>query len=101
MPKEKVLREMWDMAQRSPEHLCYRCACGYYIALTNDILMTSVDANACELYYKTWESDIPVAVGEGGNTRAHLNGFRTEDNGGGYWITECPYFKSLWKRRKP
>lgn len=96
MKKNDVLTKLKALRENTPEHLCYSCVVGYLMMLydrTEDLLETTIDGNLCPMYLKTWSDPdiLCVCDKESGNTRVHLDGFQTIDNGSGYHITGCPY----------
>ena len=54
---------------------------------------TTLDTNFCELFLRHMYDDGTQLLDHSGNTRKYRAGFATENNGGGYWITKCPYFE--------
>lgn len=96
---DRVVQEMKSNQFISTEHLCRSCVYAYYGVLLGELSIegTTVDLNECELYARTcFDEDIPCATDKStGNTRVYLNGFKTIDNGSGYWIIECPYYMEL------
>ena len=93
--KMRIIENMCMELQTNPQHKCYDCAFGLGAALkgtaSESLSETTIDANACEFFYEDYLNNDEWCVAEDGNTRCSLSGFRTEDNGAGYWVTECPY----------
>lgn len=78
------------------QHIDYLCDA----APTDDFVIcgTTFDENWCDLagqdmYY---DPDVKqIDTSPNGNIREYTNGLKTVDNGGGYWIIECPHFEEL------
>ena len=94
--KENLKKDLCNTYKSEP-HLCAKCAFGLYLILMGadnaELSGTTVDLNTCNLFVRDsiegkWAGD--------GNNRVSLSGFRTEDNGAGYWVTECPFFEG-WR----
>lgn len=104
---EEEMDYILEFRRYCPEHKCGFCKRaaemverGYY-----DLGGTTQDGNACQKYFDTlFDEKIECkCLDDSGNTRVHSNGFRTVDNGSGYWIVECPFFeqetsKALYQR---
>ena len=75
------------------KHLCAHCTHMKDLG-SGGLLGTTVDVNSCPMVFKDLYGDnaIYCLTGESGNDRRYANGLTMEDNGGGYWITRCPYY---------
>lgn len=85
MIKDRFLYDLSD-----GRHLCVQCR--HY----EDGMNTTQDWNDCSLFTLKEYKLFPVrclCVSESGNDRLYSNGIVTEDNGGGYWVTRCPYYE--------
>lgn len=91
--RERCLSIMRQLSEVCGKHCCYRCKYGLEMLLrgyTDDLGETTTDDNLCGYYdMSDWEEYAET------NTRDQMDGFKTVDNGDGYWITNCPYFKSI------
>ena len=88
------------------EHLCDRCRIP--VDENFNVESTHGDYNACRFAANFKDGDVYDDVGceaedNSGNTHRYfpkwdpcMTVFRTADNGGGYDITECTFFRSLW-----
>lgn len=97
MTKKEALDRMYETYKKTP-HLCGKCAFGLYLMLvgrSNWLVETTQDVNGCDLFYKADRNDNWAVSDSNDNNRVSIGGFRTEDNGAGYWITECPYYQEL------
>lgn len=84
-----------SLIEKDKEHCCYRCEYGLEMIIrgyTRDLNETTHDENICNYYERTWDREPELSET---NNRNHSDGFKTVDNGDGYWITNCPYFKPI------
>lgn len=78
-----------DLIERScGRHVCITCEhCPEY-----DAEGTTRDKNACDLFRRYEPSGVRY-MEDGTNTRIYRNGIVTDDNGGGYWVIRCPFYR--------
>lgn len=69
-------------------HICITCKhCPEY-----NVEGTTQDENACDQFRRYAPSGVRYAEDDS-NTKIYLNGIVTDDNGGGYWVIRCPFYR--------
>ena len=85
------------------KHLCVHCnkvleLCEQYPWDESPWDGTHGDTNNCEYFYNScyYQDDVTCECpDDSGNTRYYSHGMKTVDNGSGYDIIACPYYKEL------
>ena len=102
--KRRIVEAMTSVYKEEHRHLCASCKCAFYLLLRDKEDITdwfyqksTQDPHFCDLYEKTYNDEsIVCATDESGNTRVYLDGYKTVDNGSGYWVIDCPYYEELF-----
>lgn len=103
MAKKDILEKMLKLHSECSCHLCYGCWRSYFILAagnSSNLTETTQDANACEVFYNDFyhnEDEWFVLKDGSGNNRVSYNGFKTRDNGAGYWVINCPHYISVFE----
>ena len=98
---ESVTQELKMLAKMDKKWMCPNCQ--HLLDVSNDcgrVINISVDWNECP--YAQVFLDHPYVEtendGSGNNRKYVIDGksiFKTVDNGGGYYIVKCPFFKKV------
>lgn len=94
MDRTTSTKYMQEFISECKEHKCAQCVCAQILlelGKMDALWCTTQDCHPCDYFNRGMRNTLMV-TDESGNTRVTIEGYRTVDNGAGYWVIDCPHF---------